>query len=561
MTVWGAPVSGSETNGTSTHLRVLVAVLAGAFLIRVIALGAFPEITADEGLWTNSSKNFVRFGDWFMDLRTHVFLSPVFHGATTAVFWLFHPSIAAARGVSALAGSVSVLLMYMLAWRATERRDLALAAAVLFGFDVLGVILSRRALIESLQLCLVLLSATLLIRARGAGVAGAAVVFGAALLAKLNAAFVLPVLGVLLLWRSADSGWRPTLAGWRDTLLFAGVSVGVAGLAYWALFASHPEEFVRAFRFELDRAAFAASSNAVVRAGRFGLDPIHSSRTVLGLFRESPFFMVLAACGAAIALVGRPRGAALFGPWLVLGMAFFLGQMFQPIRYFHLLSPAFAFFGAVAVQSLGPAEAGRSEHGRWVRTAVLGMYLAFNVAYVGVGAFANRAGKLQQVVAWARTSTDRNDRIMAAGYFCTDLPNRAYAYYHLARDTTHLLESLRTYRIDYVIYDSAEWRPALGEALKARFPIVKQWPFGVVYRVTPAFPSAGADSLTATLEAHPGDSAFLEPRGATRRRSPARAGPRRVAARTIPLLPALSRVAHLHAGVQRHARAARLTRR
>jgi len=492
MTVVETPVSGPPTSGTSPHLRLLVAMLAGASLIRIAALGAFPEITADEGLWTNSSKNRVVFGDWFMDLRTHLFLSPVFHGATVAVFGVLGPSIAAARLLSAVAGSVSVFLLYVLVTRVTGRRDLGLTTALVFAFDALGVMLSRRALVESFQLCIMLLSVTILVRGRARDVLGGGLALGVAMLTKLNTVFLLPVLGLFLLARSAGPARRPTGVGWRDSLFLAATSIALAGMVYWGLYAWHPQEFVQAFGFELDGVHFESRSNPVVRLGRFGLDPIQLSRTILGLFRESPFPMVLATCGAAIAVVVRPRGAALFGPWLIVGMAFFLAQMFQPVRYFHLVSPAVAFFAAVAVNQGGGEGATDTRRSALTRRAVLGAYLVFSLGYVGVGAVANRATKLEQVVTWVRANTDPAARIMAAGYFCTDLPNRAYAHYHLARDTAQLVQSLRSYRINYVVYDSAEWRPALGTALAARFPVVKAWSFGVVYQVMAIGDSAPA---------------------------------------------------------------------
>jgi hypothetical protein len=72
---------------------------------------------------------------------------------------------------------------------------------------------------------------------------------------------------------------------------------------------------------------------------------------------------------------------------------------------------------------------------------------------------------------------------MAAGYLCTNLGNRAYAHYHLARDTAQLFSSVRRYNIRYVIVDNAEWRPEVRRAVESHFERVAEWPFGAAYRV------------------------------------------------------------------------------
>ena len=74
---------------TDHPILALSLLLAVSAALRLLGLSAFPEIVADEGLWTNSSKNFLVFGDWFLDGRKYVFLSPVFHGLSGAIFSLF----------------------------------------------------------------------------------------------------------------------------------------------------------------------------------------------------------------------------------------------------------------------------------------------------------------------------------------------------------------------------------------------------------------------------------------------------------------------------------------
>ena len=103
-----------EVSGRLTSWALLI---LGAAVMRMAGLEYFPGVMADEGLWTSSSKNFVMFGDWFMDGRTHALLSPVFHGMCVAVYWVMGASIANARLVSALASMASVPLLYSLVHR------------------------------------------------------------------------------------------------------------------------------------------------------------------------------------------------------------------------------------------------------------------------------------------------------------------------------------------------------------------------------------------------------------------------------------------------------------
>jgi hypothetical protein len=111
--------------------------------------------------------------------------------------------------------------------------------------------------------------------------------------------------------------------------------------------------------------------------------------------------------------------------------------------------------------------------------------VGFNLLYLGATALANRARLLPTLVPWVTAHVPRDASIMAAGYFCTDLPNRAYAHYWLACTPEQLLENVRRLRIRYLIVDDREWAPSLREAVARRFgPPVQAWPFGAVYAVT-----------------------------------------------------------------------------
>lgn len=466
--------------------RLIAAVVVVAAILRFTGLAGFPEIQADEGLWTNSSKNFVAFGDWFMDGRTHLFLSPLFHGVSVLMFKALGPSIWAARLISAVAGTASVAILYAVVVRATRDRELGLLTAVVFGWGQSAVLLSRYALIEPLELSLGLAAAAMALRTELWAAAAAGALFGLALLAKTNLAFLIGAFIVYALIRPVQGEGASRRHRVMYVCVLASVAILVAGAVYAWLYFMYPARFIHAFRFELDGKHFERFSHPLIRVGRFGIDPVQSGRTVIALVRDAPFLMVLGSLGFVTWCVRRPRGSSLFAIWLGLGVPFFLIQMFQPLRYFFLVAPALAFFAALAIMEFTGGGGVPTRTSSRLRAAVLMLYVGFNLSYLGMSAVANRGRMLQPVVRWAASNVPRSDNVMAAGYLCTDLPNRAYAYYLLAATPEQLLQSIRQYNIRYVIVDNREWPAQLREVVQSSFPVVQSWDFGAAYQVTAA---------------------------------------------------------------------------
>lgn len=467
--------------------RTLWGLLAAAAILRLIGLSAFPEIQADEGLWTNSPKNFVAFGDWFMDGRTHLFLSPLFSGLAALSFWVVGPSIAAARMVSAVAGVASVGLLYATILRALGDRRLAFVAATLLAVSPWAVMASRQAMIESLQLSLCLAALYLALDDRRWSILGAGLAFGLALLAKSNAIFLAPVLALVVFWRRREPTPPTRAAALRSAAFILAVAMIVAGSVYAALYLSYPTRFMDAFQFELDGVHFEQLSHPLIRVGRFGLDPEQAARTLLALFREAPFLMVLAALGIGVCGVRRPQGSAGFMLWLCVGLAFFLTQTFQPLRYFLLVAPALAFAAATALLELGRQSVRRRLSVPPLARVAITICIAFDLFYLGASALANRARILPTVVPWVRAHVPADANVMAAGWITTDLPNRAYAHYHLAQTPEQLLENVQRLNIRYLIVDYREWPTGLQDVVGRRFgPPLQAWSFGAVYAVDDA---------------------------------------------------------------------------
>lgn len=469
----------------------------GLAVVRFAGLQQFPELNPDEGLWTNSTKNFLMFGDWFMDGRKHLFLSPAFHGISLIAFSIADPAIVAARAISALLGTAAVFLLAGTVKGLSGDVQVAAVAAILFGFNRFVVLLSRQALLESTTVFFVLLAAWLIVSGRRN--LGAGLVFGLALLTKTTAIAVIPAVALLAGLRSYDAS-RPRKT-WTAIGFFLGAAIAVAAVGYIGLFAWNPERFVAAFTYELDGVHFEDGAPTLLRVGRFAVAPTIAARTVFDLASGLPFVFVLGIIGLPLAWDRERTCFWFFSTWFVVVSSFHLLQLYQPLRYFLLVLPPAAYFAATTITQLRTAASESTK--RWLVPALLVIYVAYNVGGLTVGAFASPSNRLATVVEWADANAAPDDVFMAAGYFCTDLPQRAYAHYDLATSPTALLTSVIEYDIDYIVYDDTEWPAELQATLDTNFERIEDWGWGAVYRV-------GNGSLTSwpTLYDSPAGSSY-----------------------------------------------------
>lgn len=475
-----------QTNAARNHSRTPIALLAvvlgASALLRLLFLADFPQVQADEGLWTNSTKNFLMFGDWTMDGRTHVFLSPVFHFLSLLTFHLFGSSIESARLVSAAAGTASVYLMYRVARHATQDNWLALTVTLVIAVDIWFVLSSRWALIEPVQLFFALGATALLFGSRRQ-ILFAGGIFALALLTKLNTAVLGLVLAAFLAVRSCsstgESKWKDRAL---DSLTFGSSALFIAGVGYLLLYIWSPTDFISAFRFELEGQHFDRDGTAVMRANRWGISPALIGHSVLELIRTTPFLVAFASAGAIIAFAERIPGWKLFGIWLIFGIGFPLIQVFQPVRYFFLAAPALAYFAGVFLAYVG---SGLTESRR-VRHGTILLYVCFNLSYLSISYLASADNDARHVSAWVKAHIDADAILMTAGYFATDLPNRAYAHYHFAATPEDLSRNLHDLAVEYIVWDESEWPPWSRAFLHDRFEhidVIRETPLIEVFRV------------------------------------------------------------------------------
>ena len=144
----------NATKLNSTTLTVGV-VLAAALLLRAINLDADPsalisrDVITDEGWWAHNARNAVLYGQWRVDDHNlGLYAAYLYNALVYVAFEMFGVSLTAMRMLSALAGWLTIVLLFLMV-----RREIGLAAAViagaLLGFSNLHIIYSRAGFAEA----------------------------------------------------------------------------------------------------------------------------------------------------------------------------------------------------------------------------------------------------------------------------------------------------------------------------------------------------------------------------------------------------------------------------
>lgn len=136
---------------------LLISVLILGALIRLWNLSADPSVlldsgqVGDEGYWTYNSRHLVLFGNLATDGYYHDFAAaPLFSLATYVSFLTFGVGFWQARVVSAIAGTITLLLTFLIAKQINER--VALLATFLVAINTMLIMHSRLAVGESFSI-------------------------------------------------------------------------------------------------------------------------------------------------------------------------------------------------------------------------------------------------------------------------------------------------------------------------------------------------------------------------------------------------------------------------
>jgi 4-amino-4-deoxy-L-arabinose transferase-like glycosyltransferase len=433
-------------------LALTVAVVA----LRLVGLGEYPALNPDEGFWAGGPRNLVLFGDGLMDGRLHPFLSPATFVLLSGWFEVAAPSLVTARLFSVLAGLLACVAIGFLSRRLFPARPWLFV--LLFGLSSLAILFHRIGLLEAHQTFWLALAATLwLSRLRGAALwSGAA--FGVALLVKSNSLYLLPAF-LLTPPASTGEGEGTARPSWAAGALFLVACVLTAGGGYLAAWSLDPAGFATAFRYELDGHHF-LDDGVLFHVGRFGLHPARSLTTAKELFLIDPLLLLLALAG--LVLVARRPGEStradrFFAAWVVVGLAFYFGQIYVEVRYLSTLAPAY-LAARFLDRMLDRAESARLIRG--LTLAVVLLFCGFHGARIVRGVALRPNADYWRTVAWVREHVPEGANVIAAPSIGLSLPRRSYDFYRLVYPydgpPVPIAPIVERYGITFLIVD-AEW--------------------------------------------------------------------------------------------------------
>ena len=206
--------------------------LAVALALRVVNLDADPsplisrDFITDEGQWAHNARNALIFDQLRLDdYNPGLYSAYLYHSLLRLTFSVFGMSIVTARLVSAVAGWLTVVLLFDWLRRETNSRT-AIIGALLLGFSTTHILYSRTGFVESTLLFFQALALWLwaIRRNHEAFSALSGVGFGLMVLTKVTAIYVAPG---LMLFAAAEAIRKTTTK--RDALLFVyGASIVLA---------------------------------------------------------------------------------------------------------------------------------------------------------------------------------------------------------------------------------------------------------------------------------------------------------------------------------------------
>jgi 4-amino-4-deoxy-L-arabinose transferase-like glycosyltransferase len=223
----------SPASNTYRTVSLIFVVLIAALLLRITNLEADPsalisrDYITDEGQWSHNARNQISFGQSRLDdYNPGLYSAYLYHQLLQVSFSLRGASLEAQRLVSAIAGWLSVVLLFCWVRREANTKT-ALIASMLLGLSNLHALYSRTGFVESTMVFFMALMVWLWsLKARHAIFAFlSGVAFGLMLLTKVTAIYLAP--GVALL--AAAEIIRKTISLREALMFFFGAGILVSG--------------------------------------------------------------------------------------------------------------------------------------------------------------------------------------------------------------------------------------------------------------------------------------------------------------------------------------------
>ncbi|RJP81408.1 MAG: phospholipid carrier-dependent glycosyltransferase [Candidatus Zixiibacteriota bacterium] len=344
------PITGTGAGG-------LLLIFLPALILRSIQLLQFPAFHFDEGFWNLGPKHAVLLGDPTAYGFGHMFLSPLHYLTTRLLYGLLSPSLVLSRGLAALFGAGTIILVFRLGDRFFGPRA-ALGAALLCAYNALMIVFSRTAVLEA-EIAFYLLGTVVFWfhpNPRRVWISG--LFLAAALLVKANALAVIPAL-VLSLWlyREAAPDWRVLRGRLAESPWAAlGLGVGLAAAGYGLFYSLNPDLFLRTWQEHstqrLDMVG--ESSNGF---------PIFGFVRYYG--KHMPEIVILAGLGFLLGLRKRPGAVLFLALWYFFTFALVSVQHMRSPHYYYPVIAAMILLAAFALTEIFPAGGGRWRRLGW----------------------------------------------------------------------------------------------------------------------------------------------------------------------------------------------------
>jgi hypothetical protein len=418
--------------------------------IRLIGIDLFPPLHPDEGLWLSAPKNFVLFGDPFLDGRLHFFLSPLTFVLHAVIFSLVGPGILTARLVSSIIGTFGALSLFSIRVQKTNRWLFPLCT----GVSSLLILCNRRGMTEAPQVALLCCFLALLYNDK---LKLAAVVCALAIVTKANSLIILPAFFTYI-WFSSNKG-----AAIRSLSLCMTPLV-LAGAVYGLLYFLYPIQFTAAFMYELDGVHFLESGQIIQIVGRFGLNI--SQLKLLGkeIVKSFPVLLPLGLAGSFLSLRWDKRTPFSLSclVWLYGGALFYLLQIFTPPRYLLTLLPPLAYFTAdIIIQTYQVCSFYISKRFAIVFFVLITVIpTSYHVLRVGLKVIAPKPRSTSYALTtFSNRTLPRAAKILAAPYHCIDISQHCFDFYRAlkpygASGGPNLSEVIAKYSITHIFVDS-----------------------------------------------------------------------------------------------------------
>lgn len=426
--------------GAGLPTAFLLFAAAAILAVRLVALNIYPAAAADEGNWPIAVRHWLTAPN----PPYEYFTAPLYHWLLGIPFALFGPSLLVGRVTSALFGLGALALLYGVARRLFNDREIAIWSVLLAGTSYAIVLIDRRSLVEPMQMFMLLALVFFALGRSTVDRVGVVLSLAAVLLTKANAIFIIPAL-VLTTFLDGRNG-RVREAG--KTALLLTVGTLLAAGVFLIFYLMDPALFLRGWAPGMVADVYDASSPT----GRLALAPVQFFERLHAIGGEEPFLLAFGFAAAIRQVLVRKYW--VLSAWLLFGLAFFAVQEYWLENHLAVIYPPLVLGTAWVLVELGRAAAA-ARGIAWSR-AVLGLIIAYSFIRL-LGAMATTRDPVAPAVAWLHENAAPTDTVLAAPHILMQWPGPVVNMFELRPTMLPDPARLRARGVQWVVMDQREW--------------------------------------------------------------------------------------------------------